>query len=344
VPLPALTYLALEGDLEGCVSRVPASPGVGQILGAGDRHLLLAPAANLRRWVASHLGLGKPPPPGRRPRTNLAPIATTVGWARTRSPFAQRLLYERLAAPLIAPSERRDLRPPAFLHLDAGDRFPRVRVWGGQGERHGLFGPFRNRKAAERARDTVNRLFQLRPCDYSFEPDPDLSLGLGCVYAQVGSCAAPCLGRVAEDGYRALAVRAAAWLADPSARTDPPETLPAIVEDVGSARAVVLGSGRREVELYPVRGGSVLQDAAVVAAPQELEEAVARLEWSSPGGGDDWPWLAGWLASPRGRGTYVSLRTAGDRGGLLGALREALPPRFVAPAADGNVGTSQGEA
>lgn len=344
MPLPAMTFLALEGDLEECVSRVPASPGVGQILGTGGRHLLLAPAANLRGWVASHLGLGKKPPPGRRPRTNLAAIASAVGWARTRSPFAQRLLYERLAAPLIPLSERRDLRPPALLHLDPGDRFPRVTVRVGEGDRRGLFGPFRNRRAAERARDAVNRRFHLRPCDYVFEPEPHLSLGVGCVYAQVGSCAAPCLARVTEDHYRALAGRAAAWLADPAARTDPPDTLPAIVEEVDSARAVVVAPTRREVELYPVRGGSVLQDAAVVTPPNELEAAVSRLEWPAAEGSDDWPWLAGWIASARGRGTYVSVRAAGDREGLVAALCAALPPRFVAPAADGNVGASQGEA
>jgi hypothetical protein len=133
-------------------------------------------------------------------------------------------------------------------------------------------------------------------------------------------------------------------MADPLARNDPPETFPEIVEDVDSARAVVVGPGRRELELYPVRGGSVLHDAALVTPPDELEEAVARLEWSSPAGSDDWPWLAGWVASARGRGTYVSLRAAGDRRGLVAALRAALPPRFAALSANGNVGTSQGEA
>jgi hypothetical protein len=344
VPLPALTVLALEGDLGECLSRVPASAGVGQLLGADGRLLLLAPAANLRRWAASHLGLGKRPPPGRRPRTNLAPIATSLGWARTGSSFAQRLLYERLAAPLIPLSKRRDLKPPAFLHLDPRERFPRVTVRVGDRDRRSLFGPLRHRKAAERARDAVNRLFGLRPCDVTFEPDPELPLGIGCVFAQMRSCAAPCLARVAEDEYRTLAARAASWLADPSARTRPPEALPAIVEDVEAARAVVVGVRRRELELYPVRGGSVFEDAVVVTPPRDLEAEVAGLEWPSTEGPDDWPWLAGWIASARGRRSYVSVRAAGDRAGLVAALRAALPPRFAGPSPDGNVGASQGEA
>jgi hypothetical protein len=344
MPLPALTFLPLQADLEGCVARVPAAPGVGQLLGADGRHLLLAPAANLRGWAASHLGLGKPPPPGRRPKTNLATIATSVGWARTSSPFAQRLLYERLAAPLIPLSARRDLKPPAFLHLDPGDRFPRVAVRSGEQGRVGLFGPLRNRSAAEKARDTVNHLFPLRPCDYTFEPDPDLPLGVGCLYAQVRSCAAPCLARVSEEGYRALAARAVGWLSDPAARTGAPETVPATVEGVEAARGLVIGVGRVEVELYPVRAGRVLEAAAVVTPPIDLEAAVTRLEWPGGQGPDDWPWLVGWLASARGRGSYVSLRATRDHAGLAAAIRAVLPARFAPPSADGNVGASQGEA
>jgi hypothetical protein len=344
VPLPGLTFLALEGDLDGCLARVPTAAGVGQFLGADGRHLMLAPSANLRKWAASHLGLGKPPPPGRRPKTNLAGIATSLGWATTSSPFTQRLLYERLAAPIIPLSERRDLKPPAFLHLEPRDRFPRVTVRGGERGRAGLFGPFRSRGAAEKARDAVNRRFRLRPCDYSFEPDPDLPLGVGCLYAQVRSCAAPCLARVSEADYRALAGRAADWLSDPAARPDAPEGVPATVEAVETARAVVLGVGRRELELYPVLGGRVLEDAVVVTAPDELEAAVARLDWSGEGGRDDWPWLAEWMGSARGKSSYLSVRLVGDRAGLAAAIRGVLPARFAAPSAGGNVGTSQGEA
>ena len=344
MPLPGLTFLALEGDLDGCLSRVPAAPGVGQFLGASRRHLMLAPAPNLRRWAASHLGLGKPPPPGRRPKTNLAGIATTLAWARTGSPFAQRLLYERLAAPLIPLSERRDLKPPAFLHLSPDDRFPRVTVRSGTQGRADLFGPFRNRHAAEKARDAVNRLFPLRPCDHAFEPDPALPLGVGCLYAQVRSCAAPCLARVAEADYRALAVRAADWLSDPAARADTPEVVPATIEGMDAARAVVLGLGRQEVTLYPVLAGRVLEDAAVVTPPTELETAVARLHWSEDGGPDDWPWLAAWVGSARGRSSYVPVRAAGGGGGLAAVIRSVLPARFAASSGDGNVEPSQGEA
>jgi excinuclease ABC subunit C len=343
VSLPALTFVRLAGDATGAVAEVPAAPGVGQILGPEGRSLLLATASNLRKWAASHLGLGKRAAPGRRPKTNLAGIATAIGWTEADAPFRQRLLYERLVAPIIPVSSRRDLKPPAFLHLDPAARFPRVTVRGaGEGPAR-LFGPFRDRRAADKARDALHRLFPLRPCDYAFEPDPALPLGLGCVFAQVRSCAAPCLRRVSEDEYRALAARAAAWLALPSARSEAPASVPATVA-ADDARGLVVDAGRREVGLYPVARGCVIEEAAAIVSPADVAAAVARLDWPDAGLPDDWPWLAAWLRSARGRASYVVAGDAVDRVALAAAVRAALPARFAAPVPGDNVGATQGEA
>jgi hypothetical protein len=343
VPLPAIAFVPLAGDAAAAVAGIPAAPGVGQILGPEGRSLLLAAAANLRRWAASNLGLGRPAAPGRRPKTNLAGLATAVGWAETDGPFGQRLLYERLVAPLVPVAARRDLRPPAFLRLDPEERFPRVTVRGAHEGPGGLYGPFRDRRAAEKAREALHRLFPLRPCDYAFEPDPGWPPGLACLYAQVRSCSAPCLRRIGEEDYRALAARAAVWLALPSARGDPPPAVPGTVAAVDGTRGVVVDAGRAEIGLYPVAGGRVLDQAALKASPPDLEAAVRSLDWPDPSGGDDWPWLAAWLASPRGRGSYVVAGSGGDREVLLAAVREALPARFAAPAGGGNVGAGRGQ-
>jgi len=342
VSLPALAFVPLAADGAPAVARVPAAPGVGQILGPGGTSLLLAPASNLRKWAASHLGLGKPPVPGRRPKTNLSGLATAIGWVEADAPFRQRLIYERLVAPLVPLSSRRDLKPPAFLHLDPAQRFPRVSVRGAGENGASLFGPFRDRRAAEKARDALHRLFPLRPCDYAFEPDPVLSLGTGCLYAQVRSCAAPCLARLSEQAYRAIAARAAAWLARPSAREEALPAVPATVAAVEGARAVIVDAGRGAATLYPVRQGRVLDHAAVTALPGGLEAAVSRLEWPEPASPEDWPWLAAWLRGSRGRASYV---LAGDGNeALAAAVRAALPARFAAPTPGGNVGAAQGGA
>ena len=72
---------------------------------------------------------------------------------------------------------------------------------------------------------------------------------------------------------------------------------------------MIVDAGRRAAFLYPVRQGHVLDHAAVSVLPGALEAAVSGLDWPEPSGPDDWPWLAAWLRSPRGRSSYV---LAGD--------------------------------
>jgi excinuclease ABC subunit C len=335
----SLARIALAGEPEPALAAVPARPGVGQILGPEGRNLVLATASNLRKWAGSQLGHApkrREGTPARRPRTNLSGIATAVAWIETDGPFRQRLAYERLSASLVPPPKRRDLKPPAFLHLDPAERFPRVSVRGlGAGP-----GPFRDRRAAEKARDALQRLIPLRPCDYVFEPDRALPLGLGCLYAQVRSCAAPCLARVSEEEYRGLAAQAALWLADPARRGEAPASVPA---SLGAAfgRALVVDAGRRSIGLLPVHSGRVLDAAVLECAPDELEQAIDRLEWPEAGAGEDWPWLTGWLRSPRARAAYLVVSDDTTKADLREAVRRALAKPFARPAAGGNVGNTR---
>ncbi len=318
---PALAFVPLTGDVAEALGAVPAGAGVGQIV-AGERSLVLGMAANLRRWAGSHLGLARKPAAGKRPRTNLAGIATAVGWVAADGPFRQRLDYERLIAPLVPLSSRRDLKRPVFLQLDLDARFPRLAV-GTESGHAGSFGPFPDRRAAERARAAVHQLFPLRPCEYTFDPDPALPLGTGCLYAQVRSCSAPCLCRVGEADYRGLASSAAAWLADPRLREGGENAVPAVVTAVASSRGVVVDVGRCGLGLYPVQAGRVIEEAAVVASPDGLAAALDRLEWPPVDRPDDWPWLTAWLRGPKGRGSYLLVRGGEDEAELAARARAA---------------------
>ncbi len=340
----ALARVALESDPGPALEAVPAAPGVGQILGPESRSLLIGTASNLRRWATANLGLARKQPdkgkPPRRPKTSLAGIATAVAWVETDGPFRQRLAYERLAGPLLPASARPDLKPPAFLHLDPAERFPRVTVRASV--EGALYGPFRDRRAADKAKGVLQRLFPLRPCDYVFEPQPALPLGLACLYAQVRSCAAPCLVRVSEADYRALAARAAAWLANPGLREEQ-VALPTTVTSA-SSRALVVDVGKRSLGLIPVRGGRVLDEAMLVVPPDGLDAAVARLAWPQTQAPSDWPWLTAWLRGAKARASFVVVADAWPAAQRLAAVRAALPPAFAASAAGGNVGATREEA
>jgi hypothetical protein len=324
VPAAPLQIVPLDADLTAALARLPAAAGVGQILGPAAGNLVIGRTSNLRRWAATHLGVG-PRRPGKRPPTDLRPLATAVGYARTTSAFHQRLSCERLMAIHVPAAARRDLKPPAFLHLDPEERFPRVTIRGAVAGGRSLFGPFRNQRAAERTRAALHKVHPLRPCDYTFEPDPVLPLGLGCLYAQVRSCAAPCLARVSEEAYRRLAGEAAALLAQPWKR--PPEFaawLPPFVL-AAAARGLVVAAGTEGIELYPLREGRVLDELSLTTTREGLEASLDRLRWDpAETAGLDWPWLSAWLASPRGRGSYVPVPDAPGPSVLLAGIRAAL--------------------
>jgi hypothetical protein len=320
--LPAFTHVSLDpsdvaSDLAGTLAAIPASAGVAQIVGPEGRNLLIARPSNLRRWAATYLGAGPPPAKGKRPPTNLRPVATAIAFAATEFPFQQKLVYERLMARHVPLARRRDLKVPAYLHLDPQERFPRVSVRRREGTAETLFGPFRDKRAADKARDALQRDVPLRPCDYVFEPDPALPLGLGCVFAQVKTCAAPCLGRTSEADYRQLAAETAARLARGTAGF---EGMPSWAASAAGARGVVVDRRRGRVVLYPVVEGRVLENAAVATTDADLEVAAASLRWDDGDGDSDWPWLLGWLASPRGRGSYVPVLSGEDQGTLAARL------------------------
>ncbi len=335
---PELSFVPLAGDAGGVLPTIPPGPGVGQIVSAEGRSLVVGVASSLRRWAASQLGLGRKPAVGRRPRLDLSGLAARVGWVEADGPFRQRLVYERLMAPLVPLTARRDLKPPAFLHLDPKERFPRVTVRGGERGRADLYGPFRERRAAEKARELLHHLFRLRPCDAEFTPDPELPLGMGCLHAQVRSCAAPCLARVSESEYHELARQAIAWLSDSGLRGGAGTAVPATVSVAEPARALVLDAGRASIGLYPVRGGRVLDEAALTTTAESLEDALRRLAWPEGTGPDDWPWLLAWLRAPRRRGAYLLVHENEDGPALLARVRAGLPSRF-----GGTLGSARGE-
>jgi hypothetical protein len=322
VDRPRLTIVPLEGgDVSALLERLPAAAGVAQVLGPDDKSLLIARPAHIRRWAGHQLGKGKPAKKGGRPPTNLAPITTAVAYVATTSPFAQRLAYERVMARHVPMEKRRDLKPPVYLHLDPGARFPRLTVRPAAADRDHLFGPFRSRQAAQDAISALHKVYALRPCDFAFEPAPDLALGLGCVFAQVRTCAAPCLVRVSEDDYRALAARAGEALA---AAERPPELAKAIppwVERVAGARGLVLESGRDGLELYPVLEGAVVEEAMAVTSPGEVEQAVGTLRWPPPPTPrDDTVWLSAWLHGKR-TGRYLRVTATEAAADIAARLR-----------------------
>jgi hypothetical protein len=172
----------------------------------------------------------------------------------------------------------------------------------------------------------VHKRYPLRPCDYTFEPRADLPLGVGCIYFQVHTCAAPCVGKSSEDEYRKLACQAAHFLGAPWERpADFASQIPAWVGAETGSRAVVVERAGDELELHPVRDWAVLDDAVVRAPESALDDALGRLRWDAPlTPRDDRAWLLAWLHAPKRRGVFVPLWKTDDPAAVALAVRAAL--------------------
>ena len=291
-----LTIVTLAHGVDAALALVPAAAGVGQILAEGERNLVIGRPANLRKWVGGHLGRARVPKavPGKlppRPPTDLTPIATAIGYALTTSPFGQRHLYERVMARYVPLARRRDLKRPAFLRLAPDEGYPHLLVQPSP-EGVDVFGPFRDTRAATRARDAVYKHFRIRPCDFDFKPATNLPPGL--------------VGEIAD------ALDGAGVIPD----------VPAWVRRAGG-RSLIADRSRKAVSLYPISGGGVIDAAAATVAAEGLEQAIEGLDWATPATADDTPWLNAWRHG-RHTGIEVVIRTADPAAAVAARIREVV--------------------
>lgn len=274
--LPALSTLSLGGGVAVALEALPDAPGVVQLLAADGRNLIVGRGASMRAWAAHRLGQAPPPPPGKRPPLDLSSITATLRFAPTCTELGQLLLFERTLGAVVPAPPRPDLKPPAWIHVDAAARFPRLSVVNAAGP--GTYGPFRTKDAAQKVVDALNGALALRACDFVFDPHPEWATGVQCLFAQVGSCAAPCLSRVTEDAYRASAMQAVERLASADA-----ELGLADWQGAHDRKAWLVEDG----EVYPFSDGQVVDGEAPVA------------------GREDWAWLVPWLTSKKRKGFWV---------------------------------------
>jgi hypothetical protein len=191
-------------------------------------------------------------------------------------------------------SKRRDLKRPAWLRLEPDGGYPHLVVRHAP-EGGGVFGPFRDTRAAARARDAIYKHFRIRPCDFDFKPITALPDGL------------------TAEVSRALA--GGASIAEIPAWVQPADGRSIVVERVGD-----------RLELYPVQAGKVIDAAVKTATLDDLEPALARLEWTDPAAGDDdTPWLNAWRHGKRS-GIEIAIPAGEPAASLAARVRTALGP------------------
>jgi excinuclease ABC subunit C len=293
------------------LQRIPTEPGVYLMKDAAGRILYVGKANNLRSRVRSYFrggGDGRLRVPALMKRVRDVDFITT-GSERDA------LILESEMVRVHQPRFNVDLRDDKTwlsLRLDPSMTWPRldpVRRWRKDGARY--FGPYLLDTHARRVLTALRGAFPMRNCSEGVFRSHK-RLGRPCLEAQMGRCAAPCVGAIDEAAYRELVERAAAalsgrgaevrkeleqamWAASEAEQFERAGRLRDLIEAMSRAGVRSRVKGRvahhldawglhREgdvgaVAILPVRGGQVLGGRAVPlkGVVAESDELLASL-------------------------------------------------------------------
>ena len=329
----------------GASRRSRPRPGVGQILAAEGRSLVIGGAvepAALGGVAARAREEAAPAGGGRRPDLSASP--TAIGWIEATAPSGSGSLYERLMAPLV-PLASPPRPQAARLPSPRSRRALPARHARGRGRRTGRpLRPFpRPARGREGARRSPQALFPLRPCDYSFEPDPALP-ARPRVPLRPGAHLRGPVPRARERGRvpqpRAAGGRVALEPAGP--RREAELAVPATAARPPAPRGrSCVDAGRQAIGLFPVRAGRGArgrgaQRRAGRARSGRRPARVARGRGRRTTGRGSWPGCAARAAAGRTCWSRDGPRTAPQ---LAARVRAGLPERF-----GGNFRAPRGEA
>ncbi len=189
------------------LTRLPNSPGVYRMMGAGGEVLYVGKAANLRKRVQAYT----------KPYDQPARISRMIAGTMTME-FVQ--TASEVEALLLEANLIKRLKPRYNILMRDDKSFPFILVTGdhdapqiikhrGAKTRKGdYFGPFASAGAVNRTLNTLQRAFLLRSCsDSVFE-----NRTRPCLLHQIKRCAAPCVGKVSPSEYRHLVELARGFL------------------------------------------------------------------------------------------------------------------------------------
>ena len=182
------------------LADIPKAPGVYLMRDAFDHIVYVGKAKNLRDRVASYYSQ----PLGYTRKMdglleNLARIETVIVGSELEALLLECQLIRRYQ-PRYNTALRAFEHYP-FIRVDVANAWPRLTLAKARrddGARY--FGPFRNKTAARKTVELVNRVVPLRTCSRSFKDAR--SYGSPCIELDLGRCLGPCVGRADREAYR----------------------------------------------------------------------------------------------------------------------------------------------
>jgi excinuclease ABC subunit C len=205
---PSGETLAVEQRRE-----LPDAPGVYVFRDAAGQALYVGKANSIRKRVASHYsGKGGGRGAGLGATAELTGRIESIEFLVTETE-AEALLAEQSFIKRLRPRfniRLRDDKSYPYIGVSLDEEYPRVYF---TRERHrpnrAYFGPFSSAKRVRETLDLLGKLFQYRTCE---GPEPGRRSGVPCLDYYIKRCAAPCVGYIDRDEYRANIERIVGFL------------------------------------------------------------------------------------------------------------------------------------
>jgi DNA polymerase-3 subunit epsilon len=221
----------------GLAEHLPNAPGVYLFRGARDEVLYVGTSGDLRRRVRSYFTAAE----RRRRVRDMVSLASRVDAVECAHALEAQVRELRLLGAHRPRFNRRSRTPYlAWWLLLTDEPFPRLSVV--REPRDGAFGPFRSRRDAVAAMESVQDAVPVRRCTQRIAArNPS---GTPCALFELGHCGAPCAGRQSVAEYAPAARAVTDLLAGHS--DHPLRELAEEVERLGSAQRFESAATRRD--------------------------------------------------------------------------------------------------
>ena len=186
------------------VSTIPTEPGVYRWFDDAGRILYVGKAKNLRARLSSYFV----DPSRLHERTRrMVTSASRIDWTIVNSEFEALQLEFTWIKEFNPPFnvQFKDDKSYPYLVVSMQDEFPRAfssRRRSNDGAKY--FGPYTQAWAVRETIDTLLKVFPIRTCNSSVFEASKRS-GRPCLLAEIGKCAAPCVGKTSAAEHRAIA-------------------------------------------------------------------------------------------------------------------------------------------
>lgn len=193
-------------------SEIPTNPGVYRWLDANGRVLYVGKAKNLRARLQSYFA----PLDTLHARTRrMVTTAADVQWTIVNTEFEALQLEFTWIKQFDPPFNVvfKDDKSYPYLAISLGDRVPRAfltRTRESSGVKY--FGPYTQAWAVRETLDALIKVYPVRTCSTGVY-NRAKQAGRPCLLADIGKCAAPCVGRVSPEEHKDIAKRLADFMA-----------------------------------------------------------------------------------------------------------------------------------